>query len=59
MLTGVISVFMIIISGLRYITSGGDATKTATARKGIMYAAIGVAVAMSAGIIAQFVIGKV
>lgn len=58
-LTGVISVFMIIISGLRYVTSSGDAAKTATARQGIMYAAIGIIVAAVAGAIVQFVLSKV
>jgi uncharacterized metal-binding protein len=57
--TGIVSVFMIIISGLRYVTSAGDPTKTANARKGIMYAAVGLVVSASAGGIAQFILSKV
>jgi hypothetical protein len=58
-LTGVVSVFYIIISGLRYIRSGGDPTKTKEAREGIIYAAIGVGVAMVAGIIVQFLLSQI
>ena len=56
--TGVISVFMIIIGGLRYITSSGESSKTASAKNTIMYAAIGLAVALSGGAIVQFILTK-
>ena len=56
--TGIISVFIIIISGLRYINSGGDPAKTASAKNGIMYAAIGVTVAVVAQGIVSFVLSK-
>lgn len=59
LLTGVIAVFMMIISGLRYIMSGGDPTKTKSAKDGIMYSAIGIAVAVSARAIVMFVLSKV
>jgi cytochrome bd-type quinol oxidase subunit 2 len=58
-LTGVASIFYIIISGLRYITSGGDPAKTKSAREGIIYSAIGLGVAMVAGIIVQFLLSQV
>ena len=56
--TGVIAVFMLIISGLRYINSGGDPAKTASAKNGILYASIGVAVAASARVIVYYVLSK-
>lgn len=59
LLTGIISGFMIVISGLRYVTSSGDAGKTKTARDGIMYSAIGMLVSAAAGAIALFILSKV
>lgn len=41
---GVVAVVMIIVSGLRYITSGGDAEKVKTAKKALLYAIIGLAI---------------
>ncbi len=58
MVTGVISVFMIIIAGLRYILSAGDSSKTAQAKNTIMYAAIGLVVASVAASIVQFVLSR-
>ncbi len=57
-LTGIVSVFMVIIGGLKYVTSSGEASKTASAKDTIMYAAIGLVVAISAGAIVQFVLTK-
>jgi hypothetical protein len=59
LLTGIVSVFMIIISGQRYISSGGDPTKTKSAKDGIMYSAIGIAVAAVAKAIVMFVLSRV
>lgn len=59
LLTGIISGFMIIISGLRYVTSAGDPAKTTSARNGIMYSAIGMLVSAVAGAIALFILSKV
>jgi hypothetical protein len=56
--TGVIAVFMLIISGLRYVNSGGDPAKTASAKNGIIYASIGVAVAAVARVIVYYVLSK-
>lgn len=58
LVTGVISVFMITIGGLRYITSSGDASKTQSAKNTILYAAIGIAVASMAGLIANFILSR-
>lgn len=58
LITGVISVFMVIIGGLRYITSGGDPGKTASAKNTILYAAIGLAVATVSGTIVRFLLSR-
>lgn len=55
---GLIAVVMIIVGGLRYMTSGGDASKTAAAQNTVLYALIGLVVAAMAAIIAQFVVKK-
>jgi hypothetical protein len=39
---GVASVLMVILGGLKYITSNGDATSTANAKNTILYAIIGI-----------------
>jgi hypothetical protein len=56
---GVIAVFVIIIAGVKYITSGGDSAKTAQAKDTLLYAAIGLAIVILAQVIVQFVIKKV
>ena len=43
-IAGIIAVAMIIISGIRFITSSGDSAKVATAKTALVYALIGVAV---------------
>lgn len=57
--TGVISVFMMLIGGLRYINSGGDPQKTSTAKKTIIYASVGVAVASISGVLVRFILSRV
>lgn len=49
------SVIMIIIGGLRYVTSNGDAKQAAEGRQTILYSVIGVVVAIAAYAIIQFV----
>lgn len=53
---GVISVIMIIIGGFRYVLSGGDSKNTTAAKDTILYAIIGLVVALLAYTIANFVI---
>lgn len=52
---GVSAVIVIIVSGLLYVTSAGDPGKTKTAKDAIMYAAIGLGIAVIGGSIIQFV----
>jgi hypothetical protein len=55
---GIVAVIMIMVSGIRFVTSGGDAQKVASAKNGLLYAVIGLAVAALAQIIVQFVLKK-
>lgn len=56
---GAISVLMVVIGGLRYVLSGGDPSGVKTAKDTILYALIGVAVAILSYSIVKFVIFKV
>ncbi len=55
---GVAAVIMLILGGLKYITSGGDSNAIASAKNTILYAIIGVLVALAAQAIIIFVIRK-
>ncbi|MDB5179188.1 MAG: conserved rane protein of unknown function [Patescibacteria group bacterium] len=54
-LVGAVSVIMIIIGGLRYILSNGDPKQAETGRNTVMYAVIGIIVAIAAYAIVGFV----
>ncbi len=54
---GIISVVMILINGLKFITSGGDANKVGSAKNGILYAVVGLVIVGLAQFIVKFVIG--
>lgn len=55
---GIIAVIAIIVAGLKYITSQGDAAQVATAKSALIYAIIGILVAGLAQVIVQFVLGR-
>ena len=54
---GAIAVIMIIIGGIRYTTSNGDASNIKAAKDTILYAVIGLIVAILAYAIVNFVVG--
>lgn len=56
---GVASVIMIIISGFKYITAGGDSNSIASAKNTIIYALVGLTIAALAQVIARFVLHRV
>jgi len=56
---GIVAVIMIIIAGFKFLTSGGDAQATASARNTIIYAIVGLVVVAMAQIIVKFVLDKV
>ena len=55
---GILSVIMIIFSGLRYITSAGDASKTKSAQSTLIYSVVGLIVAILAYAIVNMVINR-
>lgn len=58
LLTGIAAVIAIIIGGLRFVLSGGDSEKVATAKSTILYAAIGLVIAALAQVIVVFVLSR-
>jgi uncharacterized membrane protein len=58
MVLGIIAVIMIVVGGIRYTTSGGDSSGTKGAKDTIMYAIIGLVVAILAYTIVNFVLGQ-
>jgi hypothetical protein len=57
-LIGAISVIMIIVGGLRYVLSGGNSANITAAKNTILYAIVGVIVAILAYAAIAFVIGS-
>jgi len=55
---GFLSVIMLIFGGLRYIISGGNAAAVTTAKNTILYAIVGLIIAIFAYAIVNFVIGS-
>lgn len=55
---GIIAVVMIVVGGIRYTTSAGDASRVKGAKDTIMYAVVGLIVAILAFAIVNFVIGR-
>lgn len=56
---GLVSVVYIIIGGVQYMTSSGDASKTEKAKKTVLYACIGLIICALAFVIVNFVIGNI
>ena len=58
LIVGIIAVVMIIIGGLKYITSGGDSGNVTGAKNTILYALIGLIIVVLAQVIVRFVINQ-
>jgi cytochrome bd-type quinol oxidase subunit 2 len=58
LIVGIISVIMIIVGGLKYITSGGEGTNIQGAKNTIMYAIIGLVVVALAQVVVRFVLSQ-
>lgn len=56
---GAIAVIMIVIGGIRYTTSNGDASSVKAAKDTILYAVIGLVVALLAYAIVNFVVTNI
>ena len=55
-IVGIIAVIMLIIGGIKYVVSGGDAKKVTDAKNTVLYAIIGLVIAVFAYAIVNFVI---
>ena len=55
---GAVSVIMLIIGGIRYTVSGGDSAAVTGAKNTILYAIVGIVVALLAFAIVNFVLGQ-
>lgn len=55
---GVTCVIVIVVAGILYALSEGDATKVKTAKNAVLYAVAGLVIVMMAFVITQFVIGR-
>jgi hypothetical protein len=55
---GAAAIIMIMVSGFKYITSGGDSSKIGSAKSSLIYALIGIAIAGLAQILVQFVLDQ-
>ena len=58
LIVGVVSVIMIIIGGLKYITSSGDSGNVTGAKNTILYAVIGLVVVALSQLIVRFTLSK-
>jgi Type IV secretion system pilin len=58
-LTGVASIIIIIIAGIKYITSTGDPGKVSSAKDTILYAVVGLVVSVTARAIILFIVNRV
>jgi Type IV secretion system pilin len=57
-LIGVVSVLVIVIAGVQLTISGGEPQKVAKARQTILYAIVGVIVAIFGSFIVGFILGE-
>lgn len=58
-IAGIIAVIMIVIGGIRYTTSAGDAGQTKSARDTIIYAVAGLVIAIMAFAIVNWVLSQI
>lgn len=58
LITGIAAVVMIVVSGFKYITSGGDSGRVTSAKTTIIYAIVGLIIVALAQFIVRFVLGK-
>ena len=56
---GIAAVLMLVVGGFKYITSGGDSSKTASARNTVIYSIIGLVIAVMAQVLVHFVLFRV
>lgn len=55
-IVGAVAVLAVVLSGFKYITAGGDSNKVGSAKSTLVYALVGLAVAVLAQAIVRFVL---
>lgn len=55
---GIAAVIMMVIGGMRYITSGGDSNNVSSAKNTIIYALVGLVIVAVAQLIVKFVLNS-
>ena len=58
-IAGIIAVIMLIVNGLRFITAAGDSNAITSARNGVIYALVGLTIAVLAQVIVRFVLTRI
>lgn len=58
-IVGIVAVVLIIINGLKFITSNGDSNAISSAKHGVIYAIVGLIIVALAQVIVRFVLSKV
>lgn len=56
---GVVGVIFVVISGFKYVTSGGDSGSVSSAKSTLIYALVGLVIAASAQVLVRFVLKSV
>lgn len=59
LIAGIAAVVMIIVAGLKFITSGGDSSAVSSAKNSLVYALVGIVVVALSQFIVHFLLGKV
>jgi hypothetical protein len=59
MIVGIMSVIMLIISGIRFVTAGGDSNHVASAKNTLIYALVGLVIVAFAQIIVKLVLTRI
>lgn len=57
-IAGIIAIIMVIISGVRYTTSGGDSAKVGAAKTALVFALVGIGIAALAQVLVHFVLNQ-
>jgi|GEM_PF-1098207 hypothetical protein len=58
-IAGIVSTIVLIIGGIMYVVSGGSPDQTAKARSAIIYALVGLGVALAANLLVDFVFEEI
>jgi uncharacterized membrane protein YuzA (DUF378 family) len=53
---GAAAIIMVLVSGIKYISSGGDSAKVSSAKSTLIYALVGVAIAAVAQLLVHFIL---